>query len=155
MCWRGPRWAWPVFLCLRGHCASPARYIAQRRGSWLPLGAAGLALLSWPGGQPPDYVPMLAAWLATTTVCLHWDRRHLQFAAPSGPARIIVSALLGALLFWGEQKLLKTLGLQLQWGPSLWSATKGAVSGAFVALFVPWVLRTVRLTPVRSTPAHP
>ena len=50
--------------------------------------------------------------------------------------------------------LLKTLGLQLQWEPTLWSASKGVVSGAFVALFVPWVLRTVRLAPAHSTPAH-
>jgi membrane-associated phospholipid phosphatase len=113
------------------------------------LGVAIAALLSWPGGQSPDYVPMLTAWLATATACLHWDRRHPQFAAPSGPARIVAAALLGALLFWGEQKLLKTLGLQLQWEPTLWSACKGMVSGAFVALFVPWVLRMVRLAPQR------
>lgn len=118
------------------------------------VGVAIAALLSWPGGQPPDYVPMLAAWLATATAGLHWDRRHTQFAAPSGPARIVAAALLGALLFWGEQKLLKTLGLQLQWEPTLWSATKGLASGAFVALLVPWVLRTVRLAPARSTQAR-
>ncbi len=118
-------------------------------------GVAALALLTWPGGQPPDYVPMLATWLAVATACLHWDRGHTQFAAPIGPARTIAAALLGAMLFWGEQKLLKTLGLQLQWEPSLWAATKGVVSGAFVALCVPWVLRAVRLTLGRNTPTHP
>lgn len=119
------------------------------------VGVATLAMLSWPGGQPPDYVPMLAAWLATATACLHWDRQHLQWTAPKQPARIVGAALLGALLFWGEQKLLKTLGLHLQWEPTLWSATKGVVSGAFVALFVPWVLRAVRLAPKRAALAQP
>lgn len=119
------------------------------------VGVAMAALLSWPGSQPPDYVPMLTAWLSTATICLHWDRRKLRFAAPTGPARVIGAALLGALLFWGEQKLLKVLGLQLQWEPSLWSAVKGMVSGVFVALFVPWVLRTVRLAPAHTAPALP
>lgn len=117
------------------------------------VGVAGLALASWPGAQPPDYVPMLAAWLATATACLHWDRRHMQFAAPAGAMRAIAAALLGALLFWGEQKLLKILGLQLQWDPTLWSACKGVVSGAFVALIVPWVLHALHLTPARDAPA--
>lgn len=114
------------------------------------VGVVALALITWPGGEPPDYVPMLAAWLVMATTCLHWDLRHWQFANPQAPVRILACALLGAALFWGEQKLLKTLGLQLQWSPMLWSAAKGAVSGAFVAFCVPWVLRMVRLAPGKS-----
>lgn len=90
---------------------------------------------------------MLAAWLVMATACLHWDRRHWQFASPVGNARMLACALLGAALFWGEQKLLKAMGLHLQWAPMLWSALKGTVSGVFVAFFVPWVLRLVRLAP--------
>lgn len=111
---------------------------------------AGLALLTWPGGQPPDYVPMLATWLATASACLHWDRQHLRFAAPIGPVRVVAAALLGAALFWGEQKLLKTLGLLLPLGPLPWAAIKGWAGGLFVALVVPWLLRQARLTPART-----
>lgn len=135
-----------------------ARHRPMRLHTALPLQLAAIAVvtalawLTW-RGAPPDYVPMLATWLATATACLHWDRQHQRFAAPIGPVRIAAAALLGAALFWSEQKLLKSLGLLLSWDALLWAAVKGVAGGLFVALVVPWVLRQVRLTPTASTSA--
>ena len=38
------------------------------------------------------------------------------------------------------------------WAQGLWSAVKGVVNEALVALIVPWGLRQLRLTPCSITP---
>lgn len=111
------------------------------------LGITVVALLSWPAPQAPDYLPMLCAWLATATVCLHWDNAHTRFAMPQGAVKTVASALLGVAIFMAAQTLLKLSAHALLPNPVLWSAIKGVFNGGLVALVVPWGLRQLRLTP--------
>lgn len=103
------------------------------------------ALWSWPGSAP-EYIPTLAGWLVAATWCQHYDQRHWQFAAPPTWPRRLAAGLLGAACFMAEQSLLKWVGPQLALEPMLWALLKGLVTGGFVALFVPFLMRIITLT---------
>lgn len=111
------------------------------------VGITLVAVLSWPAPHAPDYLPMLCTWLATATACLYWDKRHTRFAVPEGAAKTVAAAAIGVAVFMGVQVLLKISAHAFAPNPVLWSAVKGVVNGALVALIVPWGLRQLRLTP--------
>lgn len=95
-----------------------------------------VALKTWPGNAP-DYVPMLAGWLAAATWALHVDEAQLDFAPPAALHKKILVGLFGAVAFIAEQKLLKMLGASTPMDPMQWSLMKGLVSGIFVSLLMP------------------
>ena len=86
-----------------------------------------LALKTWPGNAP-DYVPMLAGWLAAATWALHVDDGQLDFAPPTSMGKKILVGVLGAAAFIGEQKLLKVLGAGNHHGPDAVGAHERAWS---------------------------
>jgi membrane-associated phospholipid phosphatase len=110
-----------------------------------------LALVTWPG-RAPDYVPLLAGWLAVATCAIPWDRQYIGFQPPEKMVSKIVAALVGALLFMGTQKILKATGTALLWDPLAWSLVKGLVNGLFVSLLIPGVLRSIGFSAAKSSP---
>lgn len=97
-----------------------------------------VALKTWPGNAP-DYVPMLAGWLAAATWALHVDDATLDYAPPAALGKKLLVGALGAATFVGEQKLLKVLGTSAPMDPMQWSLMKGLVSGIFASLLLPAV----------------
>ncbi|MDT8991793.1 phosphatase PAP2 family protein [Curvibacter sp. APW13] len=96
----------------------------------------GLALKTWPG-TAPDYVPMLAGWLAAATWALHVDDAQLDYAPPSELPKKVLVGVIGAAAFIAEQKLLKVLGAGNTMDPMQWNLMKGLISGIFVSLLMP------------------
>ena len=119
----------------------------------LPLIAATtfLALETWPGNAP-DHIPMLAGWLAVATWAIQWESQHIGYQPPSDLVRKLAAGVLGALLFMGEQKLLRLTGAALVIDPSLWAMAKGVVNGLFVSLLIPAFLRTIAMSAAKATP---
>ncbi len=118
------------------------------------------ALAIWPGGVPPTYIGLTAAWLAVATWGRQWEGANIGFVVPTTMPRKIVLALIGTALFVLEQKLLKLLGAQLplQHLPLvqvlLWPAAQGLVNGLFVVVLMPWLFVRLRLVAVTKTRIH-
>lgn len=115
-------------------------------------GVTALALLSWPG-KAPDYIPMVAGWLAVATCCLRWDERHLGFTPPVALWRKVAVGVVGAVFFAGEQAVLKFFAVKLALDPMLWALVKGMVSAAFVSLLMPWLFVRFGLGRTAPTPS--
>ncbi len=110
----------------------------------LVAGVTVLALLTWPG-TAPDYIPMLAGWLAAAVWSLQWEQGHVGFTVPTAMGRRVAVGVVGVVFFVAEQKLLKLTGAQLNLQPMVWSLVKGLVSGAVVSLLMPWIFVRTRL----------
>ena len=131
----------------------------KRSSVWAALlvaGVAATALLVWPAKTVPEYIPMLAGWLATATWSLRWDERHLHFAPPPAPWRKVLLGLVGTAFFIAEQKILKLIATVAPVDPMLWSLVKGLIGGLFVSLLMPWLFVRLRLAlPSAALPAAP
>ncbi|APW42663.1 phosphatase PAP2 family protein [Rhodoferax saidenbachensis] len=132
-------------------------YVRHRQWRWqtdwrwsvgLTVAICALSLLTWPG-TPPDYIPMLGGWLAAAIWSLQWEERHIGFRAPTAMGRRVAVGVLGALIFVGEQRLLKVAGTHWAWDPMVWSLVKGLISGTVVSLLIPWLMVRIRLAPAR------
>jgi membrane-associated phospholipid phosphatase len=109
------------------------------------FGLPALALLTWPGAAP-EYIPTLAGWLAAATWGQQIEQGRIGMRAPTSWPRRIGVLLLGTACFLVEQKLLKAAGSTFPIHAMAWALIKGAVSGLFVSLFMPWLLCKIRLT---------
>jgi hypothetical protein len=111
----------------------------------LILGLAALALVTWPG-TAPEYIPLLAGWLAAATWGLRLEQAHIGMTAPATWAKRLGVVVLGTAAFMLEQKMLKAVGTALPINAIVWSLVKGVTSGLFISLAMPWLFCKARLT---------
>ncbi|MFZ6647660.1 phosphatase PAP2 family protein [Undibacterium sp. TJN25] len=104
------------------------------------------ALLSWPDkGIAPDYVPIVAGWMAGGIIGRYADERTLGYSLSPQCWRRLLATGVGVVAFLALQKLLKYIDASLN-PPSLaWPVAKGFIIGCFIALPVPWLLVKLRL----------
>ncbi|MES2947568.1 MAG: phosphatase PAP2 family protein [Pseudomonadota bacterium] len=140
-----------VFERMRRH-----HWLWRRSATWgavLIAACTALALLTWPGGAPPEYIPTLAGWSVVAIWGLHWDKQHIGYQVPVLLWHKLAVGLLGTACFVGEQKLLKLLAVHMPMEPVLWALIKGLLGGAFVSLLMPWVFSQLRFAQPASFPS--
>lgn len=125
--------------------------------SWLQvalvLGLAALALWAWPShAKPPEFVPLLAGWLAAVLWSQPLEQRLVGMQAPATLAHRVAVVAFGIVCFYVEQKAVKALGAYWPADGMSWNLARGILNGLFIALLMPWLLCKARLAPSRPVP---
>ncbi|WP_394778281.1 phosphatase PAP2 family protein [Undibacterium sp.] len=124
--------------------------IKDRRWPWQTQPAWSLALiavvtsaalLSWPDkGIAPDYVPIVAGWMAGGIIGRYHEERVLGYAVSTVWWRRILATGVGVIAFLLLQKVLKFIDASVNPASLAWPLAKGFIVGYFIALPVPWLL---------------